>query len=106
MKKNKHDPFENLVLDKEERETEEALGKAINNGALESTPNLAKTKAMLEKAAKNYVDLNKTKPVTVRIKQLDLIKLKARAKAKNIPYQTLLGSLVHEYAEGRTRLNL
>lgn len=103
MKKNvPHDPFANLVLDEEEKLIEEALER----GEYESDPHFEDTKKMLEEAAQNYLELNTSKPITVRIKQLDLIKLKAKAKAKNIPYQTLLGVLISEYVEGKTSLTL
>jgi predicted DNA binding CopG/RHH family protein len=103
MKKNvPYDPFANLVLDEEEKLIEEALEK----GEYESDPNFEDTKKMLHNAAQTYLELNSSKPITVRVKQLDLIKLKARAKAKNIPYQTLLGVLISEYVEGKTSLTL
>lgn len=103
MKKNKtNDPFINLILDKEEKLLEEAFEK----GEYEDNPNFAETKKMLEEAASNYIELNKTKPITIRINQLDLIKVKAKAKHKQIPYQTLLGSLIHQYAEGEKSLQL
>lgn len=101
-KKKSFDPFANLVLDDYEQEIEDA----INRGEYVSDPNFSKNKRMLEEAAARHLELHNSKPVTIRIKQLDLIKVKARAKAKNIPYQTLLGSLIHQYAEGEKSLSL
>ncbi|MEN8253250.1 MAG: hypothetical protein ABFQ62_02645 [Patescibacteria group bacterium] len=97
-----NDPFKDLVLDEEEQVIEDAL----NRGEYVSNPNLAETKKMLEEAARNYLELNKSKPVTIRVNQLDLIKVKAKAKRKNIPYQTLLGSLIRQYATGEYTLNI
>lgn len=102
MKKQKNDPFANLVLDEEEQ----AIEQALERGEYEDAPNLKETKLMLEEAATRYLELNKSKPVTIRINQLDLIKVKARAKAKNIPYQTLLGALIRDYAAGNRKLSL
>jgi hypothetical protein len=34
------------------------------------------------------------------------IKIKAKAKRKNIPYQTLLGALLHDFAEGKRELTV
>ncbi|HRN95874.1 MAG TPA: hypothetical protein PLD54_00330 [Candidatus Levybacteria bacterium] len=103
MKKNKKfDPFENLVLDKEEQLIEAALER----GEYEIEDNLEETKMMLKEAATRYLELNNSKPVTIRINQLDLIKIKAKAKRKNIPYQTLLGALIHDFAEDKRDLNL
>jgi predicted DNA binding CopG/RHH family protein len=103
MKKQKiNDPFATLVLDEEEKFLEEAFEK----GEVEEDPNIRDTKTMLEEAAKNYLELNTAKPITIRVNQFDLIKVKARAKHKQIPYQTLLGSLIHQYAEGKHEINL
>ena len=46
-------------------------------------------------AAKNY--LQKTKNVNIRIPEFDMIMLKRRSAELNIPYQTLLASLIHQY---------
>lgn len=103
MKKRKsNNPFDNLVLDEEERSLEEALER----GEFERDDNLQATKAMLEEAASRYLELNNSKPVTIRIKQLDLIRIKAKAKRQQIPYQTLLGALLHDFAEGKRELSL
>ena len=101
MKKN-NNPFNNLILDKEEKDLEEALER----GEFEKDNNLQATKIMLEEAASQYLELHNSKPVTLRINQLDLIKIKAKAKQKNIPYQTLLGVLLHEFAEGEKKLSI
>lgn len=103
MRKQKNnDPFTNLILDEEEKLIEEALEK----GEFEKDSDLEKTKAMLEEAASLYLELHNSKPITLRINQLDLIKIKAKAKLRNIPYQTLLGALMHDFAEGETTLNI
>lgn len=98
MKKDmpKIDLFEQQVLDQEEQSIEDALER----GEFESVGNLADTKKMLADAANRYKQLSTSKPITIRVNQLDLIKLKAKAKAKNIPYQTLLSTLIRDFAEG------
>lgn len=103
MKKRKNNnPFTNLVLDKEEKLLELALEK----DEFEEDAGFEKTKEMLQEAASLYLELHNSKPVTLRINQLDLIKVKVRAKRKQIPYQTLLGALIHEFAEGERELSL
>jgi predicted DNA binding CopG/RHH family protein len=94
------DPFEGLVLDDEER----ALEAATERGEFEEAPDFENTKKMLQQAARNYKQLNISKPVTLRINQLDLIKIKAKAKQSNIPYQTLLGAVLHDFADGKREL--
>ena len=102
MKKRKNNPFDGLLLDEEEKNLEEAFER----GEFEGSSDLEDTKKMLQEAASRYLELNNSKPVTLRINQLDLIKIKAKAKLKNIPYQTLLGALLHEFAEGETKISV
>lgn len=93
--KKNFDPFENLTLDEEEQ----AIEDAIERGEYVEDPNFTDTKKMLEEAAKNFIKMQKSKPITLRVNQMDLIKVKAKAKKKNIPYQTLLNSLIHQFAD-------
>ena len=103
MKKQKqHDPFANLILDDEEQ----AIEAAFERGEYQRDLNFEETKKMLEEAAGRYLELNTSKPITIRINQLDLIRVKAKAVVKNVPYQTLLGSLIHQYAEGEKSLQM
>lgn len=91
------DPFQDLVLDDYEKELEESMDR----GEWKSGKDQTATKKMFEEAAKQYVLLQKSKKITLRLNQGDLIRLKARAKRKNIPYQTLLSALVRDYVEGK-----
>lgn len=100
--KKQNNPFTDLILDEEEKQLEESLEK----NDFQKDLNFKDTKTMLEEAAKKHIELNTSKPITIRINQLDLIKVKARAKKKQIPYQTLLGSLIHQYVEENNDLNL
>ncbi len=99
---NMNEPFSDLALDEEERLLEEAFEK----DDFEEVPNFDDTKKMLKEAAERYHQLNTSKPITLRINQLDLIKIKAKAKRNNIPYQTLLGAVVHDFAEDRKELKI
>lgn len=99
---NNNDPFSGLVLDDEERLLEVALEK----GDFEENFDFKATKKMLAEAAGRYRQLNTSKPVTLRINQLDLIKIKAKAKRNNIPYQTLLGAVVHDFADNQKELRI
>ena len=98
----KIDPFKNLVLDEEEQQIEAALER----GEYVSVKNFDKRKRELEEAAKNFLELRKTKRITLRVKNEDIIKVKAKAKRVNIPYQRLLNALIHKYAEGETSINI
>ena len=99
---NTNDPFSNLILDDEEQ----LLEAAFEREEFEEAPGIEDTKKMLKEAAERYRQLNTSKPVTLRINQLDLIKIKAKAKRNKIPYQTLLGAVVHDFAEERKELKI
>ena len=95
-------PFENGILDDEEQ----AIEEAIERGEYRDVPDTVVSKKLIEEAASRYLQLNTTKPVTLRVRQTDLIKIKAKAKRSNIPYQTLLSALLHDFAEGETELTI
>ncbi len=92
------DPFDGLILDEEEQAIEDSLEEYV------STSDFENSKKHIEEAAKQYKHLNTTKPITLRVKQVDLIKIKAKAKRNNIPYQTLLSAAIHDIAEGNRNL--
>lgn len=93
-------PFDGLILDKEEQEIE----KALEGGEFVNDPDFKESKKIIEKAAQQYIELNKTKPITLRIKQTDLIKIKVKAERNGLPYQTMLSALLHDFAEEKRDL--
>lgn len=100
-KNSKFDPF-SVPLDDYEKELEEFLDK----GEYVSDPNFAETKKMFEEAAERHIELRKSKSVTLRINMEDLMRVKAKAQRNKIPYQTLIGMLIRQYAQGKTKINL
>lgn len=98
----KFDPFKNLVLDEYEQEIEEALEK----GEFVSDPNFEENKKLLMDAARRHIEMRKSKSITLRIKNEDLIGVKAKAKKSGIAYQTLIGLLIRQYVEGERQIVL
>ena len=45
--------------------------------------------------------LSKNKRVNIRLSEKDLEEIKIRALEEGIPYQTLMGSVLHKYLSGR-----
>lgn len=80
----------NFTLTPEEQEIEDA----INRGDYTSTKNLAAEKRKYEAIAK--YTLEKSKVITVRLTEKNLIKVKAAAAREGIPYQTFITSLIHK----------
>ncbi len=89
-------------LDKQETRIEQALkaGEYIPSSDVQQTRNF------FASAAKQFQELKKSRRITIRVNQGDLLKVKAKAKKSNIPYQTLLNVLISQFADGRTAVQI
>jgi len=85
---------------------EQKIERALSRGEYRRAENVDLAVKLFKDAAKNYTILQKSKPITIRVNQEDLLKVKSKAKKSRIPYQTLLSALIHHFAEGRTHINL
>ena len=84
----------------EERE----LLDAYEEGKLIPVEDHETKKRELTEAARNSPA--KTKRISIRISEQDLERIKRKALQTGIPYQTLIGSLMHQYATGRLRVQI
>jgi predicted DNA binding CopG/RHH family protein len=86
------------MLDAEEVKILDALekNKLVRSVDAEEEITLAR------KAAKEY--LTKSKNITIRLSVGDVTAIKNKAQEVGIPYQTIISSLVHQYATGKIRL--
>ena len=80
---------------------EKRIEKALERGEFVKVADSDKTKKMFKEAVENFKELSKTKRITIRVNNEDLIKVKAKAKKNNVPYQTLLNALIRQFAEGK-----
>ena len=78
-------------LDKEEQK----LLDSVEAGEWVQVENFEEEKKLAMEAARNT--LKKTKNINIRITELVLAKLKAKALEEGIPYQTLVSSILHKY---------
>ena len=85
--------IDNQILDRDEQELEEA----ISSGEFQSVQNLAEEKAYYQAIAQDTI--SKTKSISIRLNENDLRKLKAKAMALGIPYQTFIGLILHQVAK-------
>ncbi|MCX8111562.1 MAG: hypothetical protein N3D15_10005 [Syntrophorhabdaceae bacterium] len=58
-----------------------------------------KEKRQYEEYARN--SLTKQKRINIRMTELDLRKIKAKAIEEGLPYQSLISMLIHKYNEGK-----
>lgn len=98
----KNDKLNKIKLDKYEKSLEEALEK----GEFVRVRDFEKSKKSLIEAAQNTIELQRTKRITLRVKNSDLLKVKVKAQRHQIPYQRLINALIHQYAEGMTHIEI
>lgn len=83
---------------------EKGILQALEEGCLKSSPDAETEIALAKQAAKNT--LSKTKSITLRLNMADLAAIKRKAQETGIPYQTLISSVVHQYAAGRLQVEI
>jgi predicted DNA binding CopG/RHH family protein len=90
---------------KNEEELIEILEKEIENNEWISMKNekKEKLKVLLKKGAENFT---KKKLISIRIPQRDLEILKKKSLETGIPYQTIISTLIHQYVEGKIKLEI
>ena len=71
----------------------------VENGNLKSVSNLSEKKLeLIESSRQNF---SKGLRVNIRITDFDLNNLKVKAIEEGMPYQTLIGSILHQYVTGK-----
>jgi len=91
-----------VVLD--DREEEKELLDAYEKGELIPVENQEGMRKKLRAAAK--ASLEKTKHISIRVSERDYRKIKARSIESGISYQAIIGSLIHQYADGKITINV
>jgi len=86
-----------LQLDEEELQ----ILHDFERGEFESIKNFRAEKRQLEAAAGRT--LQKGKRINIRISARDLEKIKKRAVAEGMPYQTLIASTLHKFVTGQLK---
>ena len=78
---------------------EKEIIEAYESGVLRSAmPSKAELKALREAARATSI---KDRRVNIRLSSPDLRDLRARALEEGVPYQTLIGSVLHKFVAGR-----
>ncbi|MBP9703094.1 hypothetical protein KBD69_05500 [Candidatus Woesebacteria bacterium] len=95
MTKPKNNPFTNLVLDKYEQEIEDNL-ENLDFRSIKPSP---KDLKIWQKAASNTLKLlKKDTNMNIRVSHATKSALQAKAAKLGLKYQTLAGSILHQYA--------
>ena len=75
---------------------------ALENGELKRSVDADEEIAYAKATSKKY--LSKSKNVTIRLSIADVNAIKNRSFETGIPYQTIVSSLIHQYAIGKIKL--
>lgn len=92
--------MKHIIFDKEE----EQILKDFEDGKYVRVKNFEQEKKRLQEIARNT--LNKTRNINIRLSEKDLHKLKVKAVRDGIPYQTLVGSVLHRFANREVNSSL
>ena len=87
-------------LDEQERDLRDAAEK----NALVPVSNQEEWKEKLIRAAR--ATLAKNRHISIRLSERDIMLIRARALELGLPYQTLIGSILHQYAEGKVKTSI
>lgn len=85
-----------INLDEEEKELLEELETALEAGTLKSVDDLETRRQELQESSLNT--LRRTRNINLRMSERDLAQIKRKAAEVGIPYQTLVQSVLHRYA--------
>lgn len=86
---------------------EKQILRDFEAGNFKSVPNLGKRKKELQESARYTLALlKKNKNVNIRLSEQDVQKLKGKAVEAGLPYQTLIGAILHQYAAGKLKVEL
>lgn len=82
---------------------EQEIIEYVESGAVASIDNLNSEKIRYSQIAHDQIGKKKT--VSIRLLESDLERLKAQSVSQGLPYQTLISSLIHQYANGKIKLD-
>ena len=89
-------------FDEEEREIVESFEAALERG--EFQPNSPEELAKINAEWKAIVEASRARrAISLRLPARDLELIKSIARRRGIPYQTLIGSVLHQFAHGALR---
>ena len=77
---------------------------SYDSGTLIKADNYTKDIETAVQTAKNT--LNKSKHISIRLTEKDLNKLKVKSLESGIAYQSLIGILIHQYAENKIKIEI
>jgi predicted DNA binding CopG/RHH family protein len=82
---------------------EKAIIEYVESGQAISVDNVEKEKSRYTQIARSQ--MSKKKAISIRLLESDIERIKAKSLSQGLPYQTLISSLIHQYANGKIKLD-
>ena len=82
---------------------EKAIIDYVESDLTSSVDNVESEKNRYAKIA--LTQMHKKKAVSIRLLESDIERIKAKSVSQGMPYQTLISSLIHQYANGKIKLD-
>ncbi len=76
----------------------------VEGGAAVSVENLDGEISRYSQIARDQIGKKKT--ISIRLLESDLERLKAQSVRQGLPYQALISSLIHQYANGKVKFDV
>lgn len=76
---------------------EQKLLNSVESESFSPKSNWKKKEKTFQEAAKKQ--LNKTKVITIRLSEADVMGMKSKAAEEGMPYQTLISSVLHKFVQ-------
>jgi predicted DNA binding CopG/RHH family protein len=81
---------------------EQAIVDYVENDLAQSIDNVENEKNRYAEIARTQ--MNKKKAISIRLLESDIERIKAKSLSQGMPYQTLISALIHQYANGKIKL--
>lgn len=82
---------------------EKAIIEYVESDRASSVDNVENEKIRYAQIARNQ--MSKKKAISIRLLESDIERIKAKSVSQGMPYQTLISSLIHQYANGKIKLD-
>jgi predicted DNA binding CopG/RHH family protein len=82
---------------------EKAIIEYVESGRAISIDNVEKEKNRYTQIARTQ--MSKKKAISIRLLESDIERIKAKSLSQGLPYQTLISALIHQYANGKIKLD-
>ena len=86
------------MIDMKIKGEDKEILEAYERGTFKSIPNVKKEIARYREYAKSA--LRKNKRINIRLSEIDIVHTQRKAVENGLPYQTLISSVLHKYADG------